>query len=162
MNLSLFGFISACTALVATIIGPYVAFKTAKSQINANVLSNNRAKWIDTMRELIASTISQMTAYMILRGQLHERSRADVGTNPELLGRIERGTHTVSTIRLMINPDELDNQKLMETLDLALDCLRSEEEQSQVEREIQAYTAEIVRLSRAILKREWLRVKRGT
>ena len=66
MNSNLLGFISACTALIATIIGPYVAMKTAKSQINANVLSTNRAKWIETMRELISSTIWQLTGYMIL------------------------------------------------------------------------------------------------
>src|ERR1700733_14798619 len=110
MNSNLIGFISACTALIATIIGPYVAMKTAKSQINANVLSTNRAKWIETMRDLIASTISQLTAYMILRAHLHERNPTIIATNPELLGRIEHGSHTISKIRLMINPDEPENQ----------------------------------------------------
>jgi hypothetical protein len=162
MNSNLLGFISACTALIATIIGPYVAMKTARSQINANVLSTNRAKWIETMRELISSTISQLTGYMILRAHLHERTPAIIATTPELLGRIERGAQTISKIRLMINPEDSDNQKLVETLDLALNCLRSQDDQSLVDRQIEAYKEEIVRQSQAILKQEWIRVKKGT
>jgi hypothetical protein len=162
MNSSLFSFVSACTALIATIIGPYVALKTAKSQINASVISANRARWIETVRDLIASMVSQLTAYMILQAQLHETQPALVATSPELLGRIERGMRTISKIRLMMNPNESDNQKLIETLDFAMDCLRSQKDPAHVERQIQTYTTEIVRQSQAILKREWTRVKQGT
>ncbi len=159
---NLFSFISACTALIATIIGPYVAVKTAKSQINANVISTNRAKWIETMRDLIASTISQMTAYMILRAHLDEQGPRDVVTSAELLGRIEHGSQTISKIRLMINPNEVDNQQLMDLLDKALDCLRSQDDQSQVQRQVETCTKDIVQQSQTILKREWVRVKQGT
>ena len=162
MSPTLFSFISACTALIATIVGPYVSVRTAKSQINANVISANRAKWIETMRDQVASVISQIKVYMMLRAHLHHQGNTDLGANPELLMSIEKGLNTVTTIRLMINPSEPDNQMLVQTLDLTLACLRSGEDQAHMEGQIAAYSEEIIRLSQAILKREWVRVKQGT
>ena len=46
--------ISACTALVASIAGPVVTLMVAKRQFSANVLSANRQKWIDALREALA------------------------------------------------------------------------------------------------------------
>jgi len=43
-------FISACTALVASIIGPMVTLLVARRQFGATVLSANRRKWIEALR----------------------------------------------------------------------------------------------------------------
>ncbi len=67
MTSDIFSFISASTALIATIAGPYVAVKTARSQIKANLISTNRARWIESMRDLVACAISHWTGVMYLR-----------------------------------------------------------------------------------------------
>jgi hypothetical protein len=52
--------VSACTALVASIVGPMVTLSVAKRQINASVLSANRQRWIESLRDLVAELISLM------------------------------------------------------------------------------------------------------
>src|SRR5580658_7130138 len=102
MRLDIVSLISACTALVATIIGPYVTLKTARSQIKASVISSNRAKWIESMRDLVACAISHWTGVMYLRASLHDRNAATIAMNEVLLKHIEMGLLTNTKIRLML------------------------------------------------------------
>jgi hypothetical protein len=161
MTSEVFSFISACTALVATIVGPYVAVKTARSQIKASLISSNRARWIESMRDLVACAISQWTGVTYLRASLANRDAITIATNPALLSRIEGGLLTNSKIRLMLNPNEVESQKLMKTLDAIVACLGSAEDQAAVESQVRAYLEELVRMSQSILKVEWIRVKLG-
>ena len=46
--------VSACTALVASVAGPSVQLLIARRQINANLISANRQKWIEALRDLIS------------------------------------------------------------------------------------------------------------
>ena len=57
MDPILISLVSACTALVASIVGPLVTLSVARRQFKANVLSNNRQKWIETLRASIAELI---------------------------------------------------------------------------------------------------------
>lgn len=50
MDPLLISLVSACTALVASVVGPFVTLAVAKRQFNATVLSANRQKWIETLR----------------------------------------------------------------------------------------------------------------
>jgi (p)ppGpp synthase/HD superfamily hydrolase len=162
MTSNLFTFISACTALIATIVGPYVAVKTARSQIKANVISSNRAKWIESMRDLVADAISQWTGVMYLRASLHDRNAATIAINEALLKHIEGGLLTNSKIRLMLNPNEAESQRLMTNLDAVVTSLRSEADQTTVELQVHEHLDEIVRISQSVLKTEWIRVKLGS
>src|SRR5690349_8482952 len=45
--------VSACTALFASIVGPLVTLTVARRQFNATVLSGNRQKWIEALRETL-------------------------------------------------------------------------------------------------------------
>jgi hypothetical protein len=162
MTSNIVSFISACTALVATIIGPYVAVKTARSQIKASVISSNRAKWIESLRDLVALAISHWTGVMYLRAKLDTRDAIDIAKNIPLLNRVEGGLLTNSKIRLMLNPNEVDSQQLLKALDDVVNCLRSAEDQKVVESQVRSHLQEIVRLSQSILKAEWIRVKLGS
>jgi (p)ppGpp synthase/HD superfamily hydrolase len=162
MSSNLFTFISACTALIATIIGPYVAVKTARSQIKANVISSNRAKWIESMRDLVADAISHWTGVMYLRANLHDHNAATIAMNEALLTHIESGLLTNSKIRLMLNPNEAESQRLMTNLDALVTSLRSEADQTTVELQVHEHLDEIVRISQSVLKTEWIRVKLGS
>jgi hypothetical protein len=59
--------ISAVTALIASILGPIVTLTVARRQFNANVLSSNRQKWIESFRDRLAEFIALMTSVSILK-----------------------------------------------------------------------------------------------
>jgi hypothetical protein len=161
MTSDIFSFISASTALIATIAGPYVAVKTARNQIKASLISTNRARWIESMRDLVACAISHWTGVMYLRAGLHNRDAVTIATNSALLSRIEGGLLTNSKIRLMLNPNEAESQQLMKTLDAVVACLGSAQDQATVESQVRAHLQEVIRISQSILKVEWIRVKLG-
>ena len=64
-----------------------------------------------------------------------------------------------TNIRLLLNPNEPDHQRLYHAIDTAFKRLQSEEA---LESETEADLETIAKLAQTILKREWQRVKRGT
>ncbi len=44
-------FITASTALIAGIASPIVSISVARQQFKASVISNNRERWIEALRE---------------------------------------------------------------------------------------------------------------
>jgi ABC-type transport system involved in cytochrome bd biosynthesis fused ATPase/permease subunit len=50
--------ISAITALVAVIVSPIISIYIAKRQVHASVVSANRQKWIDSLRDQLADLIT--------------------------------------------------------------------------------------------------------
>ena len=46
----LVGFVSALTALIASIAGPVITIYVARTQFNATVRSANRQRWIDEFK----------------------------------------------------------------------------------------------------------------
>ena len=52
--------VSASTALVASIIGPIVTLTVARRQYNATVISTSRQKWIEALRDTLASKTSRV------------------------------------------------------------------------------------------------------
>jgi hypothetical protein len=153
--------VSAATALVASILGPVVTLVVARRQINANVVSVNRQKWIDALRDLLAELVSLLVAVVVTRrtwrGQWNE-GMAAIEARPELLTKLERIVLVQWKIRLLINPNERDHQALYRSIEQALEHARSEQAaEAEMTADIEAITA----LSQQILKREWERVKRG-
>jgi hypothetical protein len=53
IDATLVSFVSALTALVASIAGPIITLYVARSQVKAAVRSANRQRWIDEFRDLI-------------------------------------------------------------------------------------------------------------
>ena len=60
MGVSIVSLISALTALVASIVSPFVTIQTAKRQINASVISANRTRWLESLREQLATLVSEL------------------------------------------------------------------------------------------------------
>jgi hypothetical protein len=67
MDSLLISLVSACTALVASVVGPVVTLAVAKRQFNANVLSANRQKWIETLRDMLAELISLLVSALVIK-----------------------------------------------------------------------------------------------
>lgn len=153
--------ISACTAMIASIAGPYVNTRIAKIQFRADVLSVNRQKWIETMRDLVASLNSQFLTVAAIRQSVEEPTSIVIARDPELFRRVENLLRTVSKIELMLNPLERDHQQLNALMKEGVDQLRSPPPEQRIEDRFEIISRDITQISQAILKREWLRVKRG-
>lgn len=151
----------AANAMIASIAGPLVSTRIARIEFKANVLSVNRHKWIETMRDLVASLTSQLLIAAALRQTLEEPTSIVITRDSELLKRVENLLRTVSKIELMLNPLEKDHQQLKASMSEAVDQLRSLPAGESIEDRIEAISRDIIQLSQAILKREWVRVKRA-
>jgi hypothetical protein len=154
--------ISACTALVASIAGPFVTLRVAKRNFSATVLSANRQKWIESLRETLSELISLLITALIVKEKWKDNwhgGRGALLAEPALLDKLQRMVLVQTTVQLLLNPSEPDHQHLYKAIDAARKRLQSEESQ---ETETEADIEAITKLAQAILKREWLRVKHGT
>jgi hypothetical protein len=151
----------AANAMIASIAGPLVSTRIARLEFKANVLSVNRHKWIESMRDLVASLNSQLLIAAALRQTLEEPTGIVITRDSELLKRVENLLRTVSKIELMLNPLEKNHQQLKALMSGAVDHLRSSPPKGNIEECIEAISRDIIQLSQAILKREWVRVKRA-
>lgn len=151
----------ACTAMIASIAGPFVNTRIARIQFNASVLSVNRQKWIETMRDLVASLNSQFLAVGMIRQTVGEPAAIIIARDPEMFRRVENLLVTVSKIELMLNPLEQDHQQLNALMKNGIDQLRSPPPGHEIEGRIEVISQDITKVAQAVLKREWVRVKRG-
>ena len=151
----------ACNAMIATIASALVNTKVAKTQFKANVLSVNRQKWIETMRDLVASLNAQLLAAATVRNVIEKPTGVVIARDRELLRRVENLLRTMSKIELMLNPFEQDHQKLNALMKKAVDQLRSPLPERPIEDSIEIVGRDIIQVALEILKREWGRVKRG-
>lgn len=153
--------VSACTAMIASIAGPFVNTRIAKFQFKADVLSVNRQKWIETMRDLVASLNSQFLTVAAIRQTVEEPTGIVIARDPELFRRVENLLRTVSKIELMLNPLEQGHQQLNALMREGVDQLRSPPPERGIEDRIEVLSHDITQAAQAIIRREWVRVKRG-
>ena len=151
----------ASNAMIASIAGPFVSTRIAKIEFKANVLSVNRQRWIETMRDLVASLNSQLLTTAAIRHTVEEPTGTVIARDPELFRRVENLLRTVCKIELMLNPLEEDHQQLKALMSEAVGQLRSPSPDGHIEERIDVISRDIIQASQAILKREWMRVKRG-
>ena len=161
MDPILISFVSACTALVASIAGPLVTLSVARRQFNANVLSNNRQKWIETLRASIAELISLLVGALVIRANwtgTWDKGLSALQSIPAMQEKLERAILVQWNIRLLINPTEPDHQRLYKAIESVFSRLQTEQSDDKA---IEGDIENIATLAQTILKREWQRVKRG-
>ena len=151
----------ACNAMIASIASAFVTTRVAKTEFNARVLSANRQKWVETMRDLVSSLNSQLLVAAAVRRVVEEPSGVVIARDPELLRRVENLLRTMFKIELMLNRFEPDHQKLDVLMKEAVDQLRSPSPEVGIEDRIEVISRDIIEVSQEFLKREWGRVKRG-
>jgi hypothetical protein len=162
MNALTISMISAGTALAASILGPVVTLTVAKRQFNANVISANRQKWIDTFRDHLADFIALIsTASMIKETTASDQWRAGHGAvilDPSLRGIVEKIGVSFAQITLLTKEhDELHQQLIMSANQSLQILLSADKSQSDLDQK----TGEVAKLGRSIIRYEWNRVKRG-
>jgi hypothetical protein len=153
--------IFASNAMIASIAGPVVSTRIARTQFKANVLSVNRQKWIETMRDLIASLVAQLQTTAAVRRTVDEPASEVIARDPELLKRVENLLRTIAKIELMLSPFNERHQTLNTLMRDAVEELRTPTHEGELEEQIDAMSRDIVSISREILRFEWARVKRA-
>lgn len=154
--------VSAATALVASIVGPLVTLSVGRRQFAATVLSTNRQRWIEMLRESLADLASQLALVSVIKATWNAKWDKGIGpiaADPRRLETLQRLVLVQFRIRLLLNPIEADHQELYRAIEQAIERLR---EERSVEEETAADVERISTLGQTILKREWQRVKRGT
>ena len=154
--------VSACTALVASIIGPVITLTVARRQFNATVISTNRERWIETLRDALAELIALIASALIVKSNWKDkwdRGRGPLNADPALLKKFEHIVLAQAKIQLLVSPTDPDHQRLYETIETAIKRLQYEKSPDE---ETQRDMRTIMALGQAILKREWQRVKLGT
>lgn len=162
MDTATISFISALTALAASVLGPIVTLSVARRQFNANVLSANRQRWLETVRDTLAELASQVVGVVVIKtgraGRWKDGFHA-AAEDPEIRERIERLVFLFWRVRLLTNPNEHDHVELCRQIESILESLKTP---GLDEAATRGGVERITTISQAILKRELERVKRGT
>ncbi|WP_018897708.1 hypothetical protein [Rhizobium sp. 2MFCol3.1] len=154
-------FVTACTALVSSVVAPMITMRMGRAQIRASVISNNRQRWIETLRDLIAAFCAQVTTAAPMRRTLLDANGGILVTDPDILNRLQEIMKTFTMIRLMTNPLEADHQELITVLTKTMTTLRTAPLDEDLDPSVRQAVEEVVQKSQVILKREWSRVKAG-
>ena len=154
-------FVTACTAFLSSFAAPFITLRMTRAQIRATVVSSNRQRWIETLRDLVAAFCAQAVVAAPIRAKIFGEKGILLSTDTVTLEKIEEVVRTFTKIQLMINPLETDHQELVAVLTRIVATLRSTPLDAALETSIDELVEEVVRRSQAILKREWARVKIG-
>ena len=140
--------LSLIVAALAVVIGPMVSWAIAERQIRSSLEASNkqitapmRQAWINQLRELLAELASKtMHVDLDLEGKIDEE--------------FQRMTRLEARILLMLNANEPDHQRLEVLMESMMDRLIKGSLGTDPD-----FHAEVMALSRKILKTEWDRVK---
>ena len=106
--------ISAVTALVAVVVGPLVSVYVVRRQIHASVVSANRQKWIDDLRDQLTELITGIRFLGLHRSLEHIDEK-------EFVERLQRLVLVETKVNLLLNPNEKDHEALSKTIRQAIE-----------------------------------------
>ncbi len=151
-------FVTACSALVSAAAGPLVSISVASKQIRASLISNNRERWIESLRDSVAEYVALAVSAAMLREVLRKQALEAIRDDPSLAQLAERIALARNRILLMLNPaKDLHNKLCMAIDDADRLLLEVEATLGQMNDAVNAIT----RAGRMVLQVEWARVKRG-
>lgn len=151
-------FVAACSALCASIVGPFITLAISRRQFRANVVSANREKWIGTLRETTAEFIS-LAAAAAVSGHGAPKGHARVHADPTLLPRFERIVLVRWNLRLLLNPTEPTHRAVVSAVDEAAALLLAGNADAVA---LQPKMDALAVATQAVIREAWQRVKSGT
>jgi hypothetical protein len=152
-------FVTACTALIAGVAGPLVSVIVARQQIRASVISNNRERWAETLRDAVAEYVALALSASLAKQATRAGHSRRMGVDGALLQTAERIVLVKNKIMLMTNPNEGGHAELCQAIEVIYSALASDQPRSLTKMRADAET--VTHAGRAVLKAEWARVKRG-
>ncbi len=152
-------FVAACSALMASIVGPVVSLAISRRQFRANVVSANREKWIGTLRETVAEFISLGAAASIRAASEAAPGHARVQADPALLPRFERIVLVRWNLRLLLNPTEPSHVAVVRAVDaVAADLIAGTADPVALQPKMDALAS----ATQVVIREAWRRVKSGS
>ena len=152
-------FVTACTALISAVIGPAVSYLVARRQIQASVISNNRERWTEALRDSVAEYVALLITAATAKQTFGQETLKALGADHALLQLYERTVLVKNKIMLMTNPNESRYRELCNVIEATYQSLISDDPQSLPK--IHSASEAITRAGREVLRAEWIRVKRG-
>jgi len=147
-------FLTATTALIAGIASPLVSLSVARRQFKASVVSSNRERWIEVLRDAVAEYIALVTSVAL---SAQQASIADAES--EIHRAAQRIVFVRCKILLMINPSKFVDRDLRQSID-AIHHVLVENKTIDLEH-WRGHLEAITVAGHAVLDAEWERVKRG-
>jgi hypothetical protein len=152
-------FVTACTALISAVIGPAVSYVVAKRQIRASVISTNRERWSEGLRDSVAEYVALLASASTVKRSIGQDPLKALSEDHALLQLFERTVLVKNKIMLMTNPDENSYKELCDLVEATYQTLISDDPQGFAK--ISSGSEAITRAGREVLRVEWARVKRG-
>jgi hypothetical protein len=159
MDVVLVTMVTASTALISAVVGPMVSYAIAHRQIRANVVSNNRERWAEALRDCLAEYVALLVSASLAKQTLGGDPLGVVSANRDLLEIVQRILLVKNKIMLMSNPNQAAYGELVHIIEETYRALASEDADAPAR--IRAGAEAITRVGREVLKLEWVRVKRG-
>ncbi|WP_431303538.1 hypothetical protein [Sediminicoccus sp. BL-A-41-H5] len=161
------GIVSALTALISGIVGPFVAYRIAKNQIKSTLVSQNRVKWIEELRKDIATFSETQYSLIHQRIEIAEAIKNDA-KNEEIeelkkiyKSDVGKANLAATLIRLKLNPKEKIVSELLEKIDEMIKITSNTNRYTKENIDIaNTYRFDIEDLSLILLKSEWEKTKR--
>jgi hypothetical protein len=152
-------FVTACTALISAVVGPAVSYVVARRQIRASVISTNRERWTEALRDSVAEYIALLISASMVKLTIAEDPLKALGEDHALLQIFERTVLVKNKIMLLTNPNESRYMELCNVVEATYQALISDDPQDLPK--IHSASEAITRAGREVLRAEWIRVKRG-
>lgn len=161
MNPVWVAFVAACSAFVASLVGPFITLAISRRQFRANVISANREKWIGTLRETTAEFIALAAAAALhaSRPGNTARGHAQLHADPTLMPRFERLVQVRWNLRLLLNPDEPHHLAVVQAVTATTEYLQKGAPEADA---IVAHVNRVADATQVVIRDAWRRVKQGT
>ena len=147
--------------IVALIIGTSSAIINiyiVKKQINTSTLSGNRQKWINELRDLVSQYLALSGTFSFINRDIINRK---IEYNEALDERSQEIRKIKSKIELLLNPLETDSIELLDKIAKLRLCAQKDVSDGAYLIEYRECHDEIIKTTQKILKKEWIRVKKG-
>jgi hypothetical protein len=151
-------FVTACSALVSAVAGPVVSVVVATRQIRASLISNNRERWTEALRDSLAEYVALVLSAAIIEEAQQKGPLLAIRDDPELANLAERVAQAKNRILLMVNPEKPEHSQLCRPVEQAYRLLL---EGNASVKQVSDLADAITHAGRAVLQHEWARVKRG-
>lgn len=146
---------SAFVALVSAIVGPTVAYRIAKRQIQATVVSSNRQQWINALRDDMCELLVHLKMTTALRDP---RFPSDLKI--DVTQFMENSVRLRNRVALRLNPSEPSHKKLLQVID-AYSFESAAPTEPLTLKDSATASATLLNAAQDVLKSEWERVKTG-
>jgi hypothetical protein len=158
MDVLTISFVTACTALVSAAAGPLASVAVASRQARVSLVSGNRERWIEALRDSIADYVAIALSAAALQEARQEAPVAAVRDDPEMWHVVEGITRARTRVLLMLNPAEAGHLELSAAIDRSYRILVHGAARLET---IAPILDALTNAGHSVLKAEWSRVKRG-